>query len=181
VHINVPVACPAEPHLFTVTRYAHTVSAERQCSNRINECGRIAPPFNRLSDRGVKEETGSTECAAKNASLAERSWRRARPERTANLRGDVLRSHSLYGDANAASGAANINAARQMHQPSANHRRHSVVRPRDNRDAARQPKIARSKRTQRTDPGSWEHLRRECTLVESTRFAQQQRTLRGGE
>jgi hypothetical protein len=174
-------ACPNKPHLFAVTLYAHTIGAERQCSNRINECGRIASPFNRLSDRGVKEETGSTKCPTHDANLAERSWRRARPERTANLRGDALSGRSLNRDANAASGAANINATRQMHQPSANHRRHSVVRPRDNRDAARQPKIARSNRTQRTDPGSREDLRRECTLVESTRLTQQQGPLRRRE
>jgi hypothetical protein len=170
-------ACPNKPHLFAVTLYAHTIGAERQCSNRINECAWIAPPFNRFTDRGVKKETSPAECAAHNANFAERSWRRARPECTTNLRGDALGSRSFNGDANATSGATNINAARQMHQPSANHRRNPVIGPRDNRDADREPKIARSKRTQRTDPSSREDLWWECALVESAGFTQQQRTL----
>jgi hypothetical protein len=147
VRFDVPVACPAEPHLFAMTLYAHTIGAERQCSNRINECAWITPPFNRFADRGVKKETGPTKCAAHNASLAERGWRWSRPECATDLRGDALGGHSLNGDANAASGATNINATRQMHQPSTNHRRHPVIGPRDNRDADRQPKVTRSKRT----------------------------------
>jgi hypothetical protein len=98
-----------------VTLYAHTISAERQCSNRINECAWITPLRNRFTDRGVKKETGPAECATHDASLAERSWRRTRPECATNLRSDALGGRSFDGDANAASGAANINAARQMH------------------------------------------------------------------
>jgi hypothetical protein len=164
-----------------VTLYAHTIGAERQCCNRINQCGRITPLLNRFTDRGIKKETGPTKGATHDASLAERSWRRTRPECATDLRGDALGGRSLNGDANAARGAANINAASQMHQPSANHRRHPVVRPRDNRDADRQPKIARGKRTQRTDPSSREDLGRKRTLIESTLFAQQERALRRRE
>ena len=80
--------------------------------------------------------------------------------------------------ANATSGATNINAARQMHQPSANHRRHPIIGPRDDWDSTRQTKIARSRGAQRADPRPRKHLWRECAFIKSTRFAQQQRALR---
>jgi len=95
VRIAATIACPDEPHLFAMTLYAHTISAERQCSNGINECAWITPPLNRLTDRGVKKETGPTECATHNPNLAKRSWRWTRPECATNLRGDALRSYAF--------------------------------------------------------------------------------------
>jgi hypothetical protein len=70
VRITATIACPDEPHLFAMTLYAHTISAERQCSNGINECAWITPLRNRFTDRGVKEEAGPAQCATHDASLA---------------------------------------------------------------------------------------------------------------
>jgi hypothetical protein len=95
VRIAATIACPDEPHLFAIPLYAHTVSAERQCSNRINECAWVTPLRNRFSDRGVKKETSPTKCAAHDASLAERSWRWTRPECATDLRGDALGGRSF--------------------------------------------------------------------------------------
>jgi len=178
VRIAATIACPDELHLFTVTLYAKTIGTEWQCSNRINERCRITPPLNRFTDRCVKKETSPAECATHDPNLAKRSWRRARPECATNLRGDALGGRSFNGDANPTSSATNVNTARQMHQPSTDHRRHPVIGPRDDWDADRQTKIARSRGAQRADPRPRKHLGWECALIKSTRFAQQERALR---
>jgi hypothetical protein len=95
VCIAATIAYPDEAHLFAMTLYAHTIGAEWECCNRINQCAWITPLRYRFTDRGIKEEAGPAECAAHDAHLAERGWCGARPECTTNFRGDALGGHSL--------------------------------------------------------------------------------------
>jgi hypothetical protein len=118
-------------------------SAERQCCNLVKECRGIAPASDCLSDGGIKCEPRPAERSTHDANLAKRRWRWARPECAAHLSGDAFGCLLRNSDANTASGTTNIYTSCKVHQPCANHRRHPIVGPRDNRDASRQTKITR--------------------------------------
>jgi hypothetical protein len=116
-------------HLLAAAFNAHTLSAKREAGNRINEFGGPAPSRNRLGDRGVQEEASPTECATHDANVSKRRWRRARPERATDLRADAFGGRSFDRDSNPTCGTTNIHSTTHVHQPSANHRRLSIVRP----------------------------------------------------
>jgi hypothetical protein len=172
---------------FSSTRYltdeptVDAASAERQYCNLIEQCVGITPTRNCFSNGGVKGEPRPAKRAAHDANLAKRRWRWARPERATHLSGDAFGCLLRNSDAHTTGGTTNIYTSCKVHEPCANHRRHPIVGPRDNRYASRQTKITRCRSTQRSDSRPREHLWRECALIESPRFAEQECTVRRGE
>jgi hypothetical protein len=156
-------------------------SAEWQRCNLIEQCRGITPTRNCLSNGGVKGEPRAAKRAAHDASLAKRRWRWARPERATHLSGDAFGCLLRNSDANTTGGTTNIYTSCQVHESCANHRRHPIVGPRDNRYTSRQTKVTRCRGTQRPNSRPWKHLWRECALIESPRFAEQECTVRRRE
>jgi hypothetical protein len=175
------LSSPNSTRCLTDERTVDAASAERECCNLIEQCGGITPTRDCLSNGGIKCEPRPAERSTHDANLAKRRWRWARPERAAHLSGDALGCLLRNSDANTTRGTTNIYTSCKVHQPCANHRRHPIVGPRDNRDASRQTKVTRCRGTQRSDSRPREHLWRECALIESPRFTQQECTVRRRE
>jgi hypothetical protein len=168
-------------HLLTDEPTVDAASAERQCCNFVKECRGIAPTSDCISNGGIKGESRPAERTAHDANIAKRCGRWARPERATHLSGNAFGCLLRNSDANTTGGTTNIYTSCKVHEPCANHRSHPIVSPRDNRDASRQTKVTRCRGTQRSDSRPREYLWRECALIESPRFTQQECTVRRRE